>query len=147
MSYLDSRLPARFWSKTVVRSNTGCWLWTAALHDHGYGMIRVNRRTVRAHRMAYEALVGVIPHGLELDHKCRTRRCVNPEHLEAVTHDENMRRSSFIRAACPHGHAYTDDNSYFYVNKKTGNPVRYCRVCNRESCRRRYAARRAGDFK
>jgi hypothetical protein len=79
---------ARFY---VVEAN-GCWRWTATLDRVGYGNIQVRRRTMRAHRASYEAHVGPIPKGLELDHLCRNKACVNPSHLEPVTHSENLRR-------------------------------------------------------
>lgn len=72
---------------------TPCWLWRHA-GGVGYGTARVGGRTVNAHRLAYEAFVGPVPEGLELDHLCRVRRCVNPNHLEPVTRSENMRRGS-----------------------------------------------------
>ncbi len=93
----------RFWVKVDVLGD--CWLWAAGLDGHGYGQFRVGSRTdgtrrmVRAHRWAYEHLVGVIPDGLDLDHLCRTPRCVNPAHLEPVTNRENSRRGFASRGA------------------------------------------------
>ena len=66
-----------------------CWLWTGPKYHNGYGQARGGR----VHRLMYEALVGPIPDGLELDHLCRIRECVNPEHLEPVTRAENARRA------------------------------------------------------
>lgn len=73
-----------------------CWEWLGTVNDSGYGYIGRpgrNSGTIRVHRLAYELLVGPIPAELELDHLCRSRSCVNPAHLEAVTHLENMRRA------------------------------------------------------
>lgn len=84
----DPTLPERFWSK-VERSPDGCWLWTGSINQHGYG--RDGKRL--AHRVVWEALRGPVANGLELDHLCKARRCVNPEHIEAVTHAENLHRS------------------------------------------------------
>lgn len=70
-----------------------CWLWTGTIALNGYGLIyRQGGPLVGAHRLAYEVHVGPIPKGYELDHLCRVRRCVNPAHLEPVTHSENVRR-------------------------------------------------------
>lgn len=89
----------RFWSKVDTDGPGGCWLWTGALNADGYGSFQVeSRRSIGVHRYAYELLVGPIPAGLELDHVkaqgCRHRHCVNPAHLEPVTHEENVRRSN-----------------------------------------------------
>lgn len=70
----------------------GCWIWTAARNRGGYGIIGIELRSALAHRVSYEAFVGEIPNGLELDHLCRVRCCVNPQHLEPVTRYENVRR-------------------------------------------------------
>lgn len=122
----------RFWAKVDVRGEDDCWLWTAALATGGYGLYGVDQRMKLCHRFAYELLVGPIPDGLQIDHLCRNRRCVNPSHLEPVTCRENVLRG-MSRAAvnarkthCPQGHAYDDDNTYI-------TPVggRNCRACKR----------------
>lgn len=82
---------ARFRSK-VDRAET-CWLWTGALNNSGYGTIKINGVTVGAHRHSFELAGRVIPDGLDLDHLCSVRRCVNPDHLEPVTRAENLRRA------------------------------------------------------
>ncbi len=89
----------RFWAKVDRSGPGGCWLWTASTRE-GYGYFGLGRRDegmVDAHRFAYELLVGPIPAGLEIDHLCRVRRCVNPPHLEAVTSAENKRRALRVR--------------------------------------------------
>lgn len=142
----DPRLPPRFWSKVSPEPTTGCWLWTAFRDHAGYGAYAVVRTAIRKpHRVAYEQLVGPVPSGLELDHLCRVRHCVNPAHLEPVSHLENVRRgragevnSARIRARthCPAGHPYAGSN--LYVDPR-GN--RQCMECRRVARRRSYARR------
>jgi hypothetical protein len=126
----------RFWEK-VRESEAGCWLWTGYTHG-GYGKFAVAyAKNKYAHRFAYEALVGEIPEGLDLDHLCRVRNCVNPEHLEPVTRAENIRRAVALITHCPHGHAYTPDNIV------ASNPKRQCRTCHNMRVRHAARARRA----
>jgi hypothetical protein len=80
--------------KWDVDPNTGCWLWSGALNEFGYGITGSKRWGYLAHRASYARFVGPIPEGLELDHLCRVRRCINPDHLEPVTHRENVWRSA-----------------------------------------------------
>lgn len=104
-------LPDRLTSKISV--SDGCWQWTASLRD-GYGQVRFGARTVSAHRLVYELLVGPVGPGLELDHLCRNRACVNPAHLEQVSHRENVRRGTgraaqnALKSQCPQGHPYDE---------------------------------------
>lgn len=116
---------------------SGCWPWPGS-HDHrGYGRVSLGRfRKVMAHRLAYELAVGPIPDGMELDHLCRNKRCVNPAHLEPVTHIENVRRSAAAENAakthCVRGHLLAD-HAYLYRGR------RVCRPCGRIKSRARYA--------
>lgn len=125
-------LAARLRGGYTPEPNTGCWLWDKALNESGYGVVWVNDRMLRAHRVMYELEKGPIPPGLLLDHLCRVRSCVNPQHLEPVTALENSRRGDCgayqkARTHCPQGHEYTTANTYRY---RKGN--RGCRTCNRE---------------
>lgn len=125
----------RFWSK--VDADGDCWVWTAARYHDGYGQFD----RFRAHRWAYERLVGPIPDGLQLDHLCRNRACVNPDHLEPVTNDENMARSPIHNRAkthCKRGHAFTPENTYLLPR----DGGRKCRACARTSDRQSRQRRR-----
>ena len=119
----------RFWGKVDRRDEDGCWLWTGYRHPQGYGKFRLDGRPHNAHRVAYELSVGPVQEGLELDHLCRNRACVRPDHLEPVTHRENMQRSAAQRTHCPQGHPWSEANTY------TGRGYRECRACNREKMR------------
>jgi hypothetical protein len=121
----------------------GCWQWTGHRNKGGYGLMRGRDwRDVhqRAHRLTYELLVGPIPEGLELDHLCRNRGCVNPAHLEPVSHRVNILRSPVAPPAvhakkthCVNGHPFDEENTY--ITKRGG---RCCRACGRASALRRY---------
>ena len=103
----------RFWSK--VDTTGDCWIWQASVTSTGYGQFVVDSRNFKAHRFAYEVAIGPIPAGLEIDHLCENVLCVNPWHLEPVSHAENIRRSSRHNGAkthCPLGHRYSKVNTY-----------------------------------
>ena len=119
----------RFTEKTAPGEG-GCIEWTASLNSNGYGTFTAaSYVTVMAHRWAYEHYVGPIPPGMTLDHLCRNRRCVNPEHLEPVTQHENLLRSgNAIKTHCPAGHPYS--GSYLPVDPRTGH--RSCHQCRRD---------------
>lgn len=113
-----------------------CWNWTGAIFKKpygNYGQMRVGRRGEqrlrRAHVVSYEHFIGTIPNGLEIDHNCQNTLCINPDHLEAVTHSENMARGRHAtKMHCKHGHEYTPDN--LFINSKGR---RECRICRRVS--------------
>jgi len=141
----DSRLPDHFWSKVSPCPTTGCWIWTGAVVN-GYGKVSGGPRTARwhkrAHRRSYESLVGEVPRGLDLDHLCRVRPCVNPAHLEPVTRAVNLARSPITSHArkfathCKRGHGFTAENT------GGGDRQRYCRECERLRYHTAYKARR-----
>ena len=135
----------RFWSKVIRDPDTDCWEWLGA-RVNGYGRFYTPERNAGlAHRWAYEHLVGPVPEGLQLDHLCRNRGCVNPEHLEPVTQWENVMRGRGLAAQnaslthCRQGHELTPENVYI----RAANPWRGCRICQREYDRRRRERRRA----
>lgn len=121
----------RFWAK--VDKTEGCWLWSGALTNEGYGSITVDGSHVYAHRFSYELMVGPIDEGLHVDHLCSVRNCVRPEHLEPVTPRENFLRNTHRSSVahrtdvCQRGHEFTPENTY--VVPSTGN--RRCRECIR----------------
>lgn len=137
-----SSLPARFWEKVVKSGPTpihrpelgSCWVWLAGKDTSGYGCFKLGR-TRAAHRLAYEALVGPVPSGMQLDHLCRVRHCVNPAHLEVVTPRENTKRGEVgsnmrVKTHCPQGHEYTTENTY-----RAPRGDRQCRTCMAQRCR------------
>lgn len=101
----------------------GCWIWIGTLGNHEYGRCYVDGKRQSVHRTIYKLLVGPIPDGMEIDHLCRVRLCINPEHLEAVTGDENKRRTKGHRFGdfCKRGHAMTGDNVMLRGRRKLEN--------------------------
>ncbi len=143
----------RFLSKIIIQE-LGCWEWQGALTEKGYGIFWDGSINVSAHRYSYEwfnncKLPKYIAGGLQIDHLCRNRRCVNPDHLELVTQRENLKRGNTgwylklkqtSKTHCPQGHPYNKENTYITPNNK-----RQCKICKntrqiikRESLPRRW---------
>lgn len=126
-------------------TESGCWIWTGEILRNGYG--RVSHRGLRwlAHRASYTLYVGHIPAGLTIDHLCKVKSCINPSHLEPVTHRENVLRSTGVAAVnaakthCIRGHALVDGNLYI---QGTEGRARMCRQCTLDRSRDRYIATR-----
>lgn len=133
----------RFESMYSPEPNTGCWLWMRACSKAGYGEFGVGPKVVRAHRWRYEYEFGPVPSGLHLDHLCRVRCCVNPQHLEPVTCRENVLRGAGPAAKqvkqthCLNGHELTDDNTYSVPRTKRRS--RQCKLCAKIRSRAAYA--------
>lgn len=148
MSRVPERVVRRIAERAVVDPETGCWVWPGARRAGGYGHIGWQSKNVRSyqstHRAMYEACVGPVPGGLDLDHLCRNRACCNPEHLEPVTRRENLLRGVTItaeraaRTHCPQGHPYDEGNTY-----RDRRNRRSCRECGRIHSRAYWRARRA----
>ena len=117
-------------ARTTIAEN-GCWLWNGSLSG-GYGNVGVGGKVLKLHVLSYENAYGPVPDGLELDHKCRNRRCWNPDHVEPVTHAVNMQRGAHaLKTVCKSGHPYDEINTRLYRGH------RYCRECMRIDRRRR----------
>lgn len=116
-------------AKSIPEPNSGCLIWLGAMDSKGYGMVSLSKTKKQlAHRYSYEAAIGPIPPGLDLDHLCRVTLCVNPAHLEPVTNRENNRRAlpyRKLKTACINGHNLTDGNVYIIAGHR-----RQCRKCN-----------------
>ena len=127
-------LPVRVQGKIVQTPESGCWLWIGAVNHKDYGCLHVNGRTMVAHRFIYTSLIGPIPNGLQLDHLCRVRSCVNPHHLEPVTCRENVMRGQGVavihsqKTHCFRGHLLSGDNLVLIRGQ-----YRNCKVCLRRS--------------
>lgn len=118
----------RFWAK--VNKTSSCWLWTGSTNAEGYGSFAgAEKRLVKAHRFAFELLIGPIPKRYrDLDHLCRVRNCVNPWRLEPVTHAENQRRMGAAQRSCRRaGHDWSDPENVY--TRPDGR--RYCAECRR----------------
>ncbi len=127
----------RFFSKVEKRGE--CWEWTGTLNESGYGIINIDGRMYRAHRLMWVWRRGPIPEGLVIDHLCRNRSCVNPAHMEVVTHRVNILRGNGASARqarkthCVRGHEFTTENTLIY---RAG---RRCRACNLIRLAEKYA--------
>ena len=124
----------RFMKYVVPVTESGCWIWMGSINPKGYGQFNFNSpgSQSRAHRIAFEHFKQIIPLGLQLDHLCRVRCCVNPNHLEIVTNQENVLSGHGVTAKnaqkthCPRGHEYTTANIC-----KSLSGHRRCRMCDR----------------
>jgi hypothetical protein len=125
-------LPVKIKLKINIDSNN-CWLWSGAINKSGYSLITRKHKQIRLHRWVYEQFYNEIPQGLVIDHLCRVRHCVNPDHLEAVTLKENVLRGDaakprkFKKEYCIRGHKFDELNT-LYQNYK-GKIRRSCKIC------------------
>jgi hypothetical protein len=136
-----------------------CWEWQNKLDIDGYGIFRHKNKNVRAHRFSYGYFnqIDKLDRNMHVDHLCRNRSCVRPDHLELVTPRENTLRGLDAKAAinarkthCINGHKYTEENTYYHIRKTpkrnngklSGRKERQCRECQRERKRKRFLAAR-----
>lgn len=153
-TYTVVPLHERFWPNVSIKGADSCWLWTGPTKG-GYGQITTGgtpnpvngggpKMTVQVHRLVYAWANGPIPPGLQIDHLCMVKGCVNPRHLEAVTPGENVRRAHIAlgigmgKTHCPQGHPYDEANTRTWESPPgSGYWHRGCRACHRERARRR----------
>ena len=132
----------RFWEKVV--KTDGCWLWIGARHPNGYGNFTANTGQVCcAHRYAYELLVDKIPPGMTIDHICKVRNCVNPDHLRVMTQSANSRIGYYPnrdKTHCKRGHPLSGENL-----RITSTGGRACRECGRIWSREKYSKLHGGN--
>jgi hypothetical protein len=127
----------RLLDKCSPEPNTGCWLWFGASQPSGYGQLWNGVRPEQAHRVSFRLYRGEIPSGCEIDHKCRKRSCVNPEHLAAITHQKNILAGDTAMAAnakkthCHQGHELAGRNL------RIVRGTRQCRLCEQLRARTR----------
>ena len=123
------QLPERFWRKVSDSDEDGCWPWIGAKTPAGYGQLWWEDRPQYAHRLVYELFNEPIPEGFDIDHLCLNPSCVNPGHLEAVTHRTNILRGTSPPAnqarqtVCGRGHPFSEENTMIENGK------RRCRTC------------------
>ena len=129
----------RLLSGLIINSKTKCWTKPGRTNSSGYVVLGVGKIATLVHRLSYEMFIGPIPPGLDVEHTCDNKRCINPFHLEAVTRDENLHRSKHTQASknsrkthCKRGHPFDDANTYL-----APDGYRRCRACQRERRRRK----------
>lgn len=141
------RMPieSRFWNK-IASTATGCWLWGAAIARNGYGRFAYDGNMREAHRYAYRLLVDDIPEGMEIDHTCAVRHCVNPQHLQLVSRGFNakqggQRRRERERAkpACKNEHPWTAETTKIQHGSR-----RRCGICQTENFKAYHLSRKEG---
>lgn len=129
--------------KRITVNSKGCWVWNLSLSRGGYAQTNIEGKSWRVHRLSYTVYKGKIPEKLQLDHLCRVRNCVNPNHLEAVSAKENLARSPITyssinkqKKVCKRGHPFKNENLKVYNYK--GSVRRICVICHKDISLKRY---------
>lgn len=136
----------RFWSRVVVDETSDCWVWVGSRGRDGYGRTRVRESSQLAHRVAFATWAEPLRKGLQLDHLCRVRSCINPKHLEQVTARENVRRGvappavQAKRTVCVRGHPLNGPDARLYAGQ--AGKHRQCIVCRAIRDHARYRRRK-----
>lgn len=145
----DTTILQRIIKKLIVNPCTGCWLWAGSTSSHGYSTMYVSKGSHLVHRRLWEELRGEIPAKMELDHLCRNRACINPEHLEIVSHQQNVVRGinpaiaaarekgkALARTHCRKGHIWDNPKTSWVIKRGRVIINRQCRFCCNENSRR-----------
>lgn len=124
----------------VITTSDDCWEVQRMRNNAGYSRVQIGGgggSYVQGHRLSYERNVGPIPDGMVVDHVCRNRTCINPDHLQLLTMPQNSGRNAWsLKTHCPQGHPYDEQNTYWYPGE---GRHRQCRACGREKSRLRRA--------
>lgn len=137
--YLKKTPIERFTKLMIPEPMSGCWIWLGGVDGNNYGHFHDGESLRLAHRWSYEFYIGKISEGLQIDHLCRNRSCVNPYHMEPVTPAINTQRGiSVTKVVCKYGHPYTEANTY----RRRDNGNRMCRECGRINSRKYYSERK-----
>lgn len=132
----------RFFRFIYYEPNTGCWLWAGGMAGGNkkpeYGAFAINaKKLVYAHRFSYKLHKGIIPLGFQIHHICKTKLCVNPDHIEMVTQKENMLKEDgcaakqFRKTHCHRGHLFNKENTWLEKHKDGSIKARHCRFCHK----------------
>jgi hypothetical protein len=133
----------RYQKRILIDPATGCWLWQGAKTSKGRGCVRIDGRTITTHKLFFTLLIGPVPDGMELHHKCEVKHCCNPEHLVPKTRLEHRRLHPGRRYAnaekthCKNGHPFDADNTYLHGGQ------RHCKECRLDAWLRHFARKEA----
>jgi hypothetical protein len=139
MVYLEQLIP-RYQKRILVDAVKGCWLWQGAKTSKGRGCLHIDGHTITTHKLFFILLIGQVPDGMELHHRCEVKHCCNPEHLVVTTpkgHRGFHVHYRSLRTHCPKGHAYTPENI-----RSSKHGWKSCRTCFNEAQLKRYHAKR-----